>query len=399
MKPEHPLILNPQLVQEELDRAHRELTVLYEVSKAMRTTLELNHILYIILTGVTAHTGLGFNRAVLFLINGKERCLEPKMAIGPESGEHAQKVWQYLSQSNHHIDDFIREETISDNVQQTSESALFQSIKHLKIPLSPENQNLLANAFHRGEHVVVTEQQIQQYSQDPFLQIFHSPELVIMPLKAKDNVNGLIVADNVYTRKAITDEDLKIFTMLANQAGLAIENSRLYEIVKHRSHTDSLTELWNHGFFQNKLLEEIERAKTFKQPLTLILLDIDNFKKLNDTCGHQYGDIVLKEIANILKKLSRTNDYPCRYGGEELALILTETTSEQGFVIAERIRQSIEQHDFSALIPHHDIKVSVSLGLASFPHHAQTKEELINKTDQAMYIAKFGGKNQTSVAG
>ena len=393
-----PLALNPQIVQEKLDRAHRELTVLYEVSNAMRTTLELNHILYIILTGVTAHTGLGFNRAVLFLVNNKERCLEPQMAIGPESGEHAQKIWQYVSESTHHIDDFIREETISDNIQHTTSSSFFQSIRHLKVPLETVNENLLANAFHRGERVLVTEQQIHQYSQDPFLKIFHSPELVIMPLKAKDNVNGLIVADNVYTRKTITDEDLKIFTMLANQAGLAIENSRLYEIVKHRSHTDSLTELGNHGFFQDQLLKEIEKAQTLQQPLTLILLDIDNFKKLNDTCGHQHGDIVLKEIANILKKLSRTNDHTCRYGGEELALILPQTNTEQAFVIAERIRQNIEHHDFSTLIQNHDIKVSVSIGLASLPQHAHTKEELISKTDQAMYIAKFGGKNQTCVA-
>ena len=84
MNPDEHLTLNP--LQEELDRTHRELTVLYEVSNAMRTTLELNHILYIILTGVTAHTGLGFNRAVLFLVNNQERCLEPQMAIGPESG-------------------------------------------------------------------------------------------------------------------------------------------------------------------------------------------------------------------------------------------------------------------------------------------------------------------------
>ena len=390
-----PMTLNPQTLQEEIDRAHKELMVLYEVSNAMRTTLELNHILYIILTGVTAHTGLGFNRAILFLVNNKDRCLEPKMAIGPESGEHAQKIWEYVS--SHHIDDLIKEERMSVNIQQTTQSALFQSIKHLSIPMTTTN-NLLGTAFHQGECLLLSEQDLNLYSQDSFVKIFHSPELVVMPLKAKDNVNGLIVADNVYTRKSVTKEDLKIFTMLANQAGLAIENSRLYEMTKYQSHIDSLTELWNHGFLQNKLLEEIEKAKTSGQPLSLILLDIDNFKRLNDTCGHQQGDLVLKEIAKILKKSSRTNDHPCRYGGEELALILPQTSVEQGLAIAERIRQNIAEYHFANLSSRPEIKVSVSIGLAAFPQHAQTKEELINKTDQAMYIAKFGGKNQTCVA-
>ena len=95
---------------------------------------------------------------------------------------------------------------------------------------------------------------------DPLLQVFQTNELVIMPLKVKNQVNGLIIADNLYTQKLITEDDLKIFSMLANQAGLAIENSRLYEMTKHKSHTDALTGLWNHGFFQNKLSDEVDKS-------------------------------------------------------------------------------------------------------------------------------------------
>src|SRR3989338_4267797 len=92
---------------EKLNRAYRELNVLFEISAAMRTTLELNPVLYIILTGVTAHTGLGFNRALLFLVNKKDRCLECKMAIGPESGEHADKIWKYIATSKQELEDLI----------------------------------------------------------------------------------------------------------------------------------------------------------------------------------------------------------------------------------------------------------------------------------------------------
>ena len=380
---------------QQLDQAQRELTVLYEISNAMRTTLELNRILYIILTGVTSHVGLGFNRAVLFLINPKERCLEPQMAIGPESGEHAQEVWEYLSKANQHLEDLIKEDKIDQN---TNYSSLFQSIKGLKIPLDTNENNLLATAFRQGMPLHILKENINQYTNDPFLKVFKTNELIIMPLKAKDKVNGLIVADNLFTQKPITDKELKIFTMLTNQAGLAIENSRLYEMIIHKSHTDSLTNLWNHGFFQSQLSEELKNSKDNNQPVSLIIIDIDNFKKLNDTYGHQNGDLILKETAATLKDSSREMDYVCRYGGEEFSIILPQSNKEQAYLIAERLRQKILQFEFSRFSSPEKLKITVSIGIATFPDDAANKEELIEKADKAMYIAKFSGKNQTSVA-
>ncbi len=386
--------LKPDL-SEQLNRAHRELSVLYEVSNAMRTTLELNHILYIILTSVTAHTGLGFNRGLLFLLNTKERCLEPKMAIGPESGEEAQRIWNYISSSKQGLDDLIKEENLTQNIHETP---LLKSVKNLKIPLGLDEKNLLATAFHEGKPLHMGPDEIGKYSQDPLLQIFKTNELIIMPLKAKDKVNGLIIADNLYTQKPITPEDLKIFMMLANQAGLAIENSRLYEMVKEKSHTDSITGLWNHGFFQDQLVKELENAKIKNQPLSLIILDIDNFKQFNDTYGHQNGDIVLKEVASLLRECCREIDFVCRYGGEEFAIILTQTKKDTAFTIAERIREGIHKHPFSPANSPVYPPISVSVGLAAFPDDTEAKEELITKADQAMYIAKFSGKNQTCLA-
>lgn len=381
-----------ETLTEKLSRANRELTVLYEISNAMRTTLDLDHILYIILTCVTVHTGLGFNRAVLFLVNHKERCLDPQMAIGPESGEHAQKVWEYIASSTQKLEDLIKEEKVAQNI---SHSSLLKSMKGLKIPLETDGGNLLAKAYHQGIAVHIPREKIDQYTGDILLQWFRTNELVIMPLKAKNKVNGLIIADNLYTQKTITEDDLRMFTMLANQAGLAIENSHLYEMVRHKSRTDSITNLWNHGFFQDQLSAEIDRLHNPNFPISLVMMDIDDFKKLNDTQGHHYGDTVLKEIANILKDSSRENDYACRYGGEEFAIILTQTSKEQALVIAERIRKRIADHALPASSQEHAIKTSVSVGIATFPHDASSKEDLIAKADKAMYIAKFSGKNQT----
>jgi len=390
---ESHIITDVATLQGKLARANRDLAVLYEISNAMRTTLDLDHILYIILTCVTAHTGLGFNRGILFLINQKERCLEPQMAIGPDSGEHAQKIWQYISDVKPHLEDLIKEENVTANIQRSS---LLQAVKTLKISLDPNNPSPLARAYHEGMPVHITPNKIEQYHDDIFLQKFRTSELVVMPLKAKDKVNGLIVADNLFTQKPISEDDLRLFMMLANQAGLAIENASLYEMVRHQSHTDSITNLWNHGFFQDQLSKEITSARANHHALSLLVLDIDDFKKLNDTYGHHNGDIVLREIANILKDSSRENDYACRYGGEEFAIILTQTTKEQGMVIAERIREKIAGQTFqlSADTNVEKLHVTVSIGLSTFPEDAHTKEEFIAKADKAMYIAKFSGKNR-----
>jgi diguanylate cyclase (GGDEF)-like protein len=382
-------------LEEQIDRANRELTVLYDISKAMRMTLELNQILYIILTGVTAHRGLGFNRAILFLVNKEKRELECKMVIGPESGKQAQEIWQYFEAENPKLEDLITNQNVDKVMEQSS---LYQSLKELKIPLDKEHKGLLTEAYFHGTPLHIKPEDIDQYRDDPILQKFHTKELVVMPLKAQDEIKGLVVADNFYTQKPITGDDLKIFSMLANHAGLAIENSFLYEMVVHRSRTDSLTRLWNHGFFQDRLAEEIERAKRNHHPLGLLIIDIDDFKKLNDTFGHQNGDIVLREIADLLKKSSRDIDYVCRYGGEEFSVILIETNADSSYIIAERIRENIAQHTFPKFSSDHPLKVTISIGLATFPENGQTKEELINQADKAMYIAKFSGKNRTCLA-
>ncbi|MGE0268353.1 MAG: diguanylate cyclase [Candidatus Omnitrophota bacterium] len=375
----------------QLNRAQKDLKMLYDISNAMRTTLELESILYIILTSVTAHYGLGFNRAILFLVNSKDRCLEPKMAIGPDSLEHAQKIWDYIAEQKYHLDDLIKEDSISNK----KHSSLFKSVQNLKIPLNTETENILAHVYHKGAPLHLDKDQIEQYKNDPLLQQFNTNDLVVMPLKAKDTVNGIIVADNLYTPKSISEDDLRMFMMLSNQAGLAIENSQLYEKIKHKSYTDSLTDVFNHGFFQDKLNESINSATKTNQNLSLMILDIDDFKRLNDEFGHQTGDLVLKIVASILKNSSREKDYVCRYGGEEFAIILTDTNKKQAYTIAERIRNNIESYKFENLP--HNYKITVSIGLSSYPEDEDNKTALIALADKAMYVAKFSGKNRTCV--
>lgn len=379
-------------IKDELQRTKTELDILYEISNAMRTTLKLDEILYIILTGVTAHSGLGFNRAILFLVNEKEGLIEGRVAIGPETGEEANRVWKQIELEKMDLDDLINAYK-SNNL---TESGFNQQIRHIKAPLKEQAGGLLALSVLEGMPLHLTRETIQNYSSDPVVQILKSEELVVVPLKAKDKVNGIVIADNFVTKKPIGKDDIRMLIMLSNQAGLAIENSQLYEKTVIRAHTDSLTELWNHGYFQYLLQSELDNAKAAKVPLSMILIDIDDFKIYNDTLGHQAGDRILKELAQLLKNQSRKMDSVCRYGGEEFAAILPRTDKHEAFLIAERLRQSVEKHPFS----HQEIlpakKLTVSLGLACFPEDGSLPSELLAHSDKALYQVKHTGKNNSS---
>lgn len=379
-------------LNQELERTKTELAILYEISNAMRTTLKLDEILYIILTGVTAHTGLGFNRAILFLINEKDGLIEGKMAIAPESGEEANRVWRRIEQEQMDLEDLISAYQFS---KSSVESAFNQQIRRMKIPLREQNGGMLALSVLDGMPLNLNREAILKYSNDPIIQLLKPEELIVVPLKAKDKVNGIILADNFVTKKPITKDDARMLIMLANQAGLAIENSQLYEKTVLRSHSDYLTELWNHGHFQYLFQAELEKAKATKTPLTLIMIDIDDFKIYNDQLGHQAGDQILRELSTLLKKQSRKMDFVCRYGGEEFTIILPQTDKDEAFAIAERLRQDIARQVFAheEILPNK--KLTVSLGLAAFPADGTTTSSVINHSDKMLYQAKNKGKNTT----
>ncbi len=376
----------------ELERTKAELSILYEISNAMRTTLKLNEILYIILTGVTAHTGLGFNRAMLFLVNEREKIIEGVMGIGPESGEEANAAWTKIEQEKMDLEDLIN---AFKNSNAALESGFNRQVKNLKIPMFDKDENPLSLAALEGMPLHLIGKTIQRYQNSPVIKMLESNELVFMPLKAKNRVNGIIVADNFITNDPITKDDLRMLTMLANQAGLAIENSQLYEKTAYHAHSDYLTNLWNHGYFQFLLQNELEKAKATKNKLSLIIADIDDFKIYNDTLGHQAGDKILKDLAQLLRNQSRKIDLVCRYGGEEFTIILPQTDKNEAFMIAERIRMDIQKYDFlnEEIFPNKVL--TVSLGISTFPEDGLLPAELITSADNYLYQAKNKGKNNT----
>jgi len=183
-------------------------------------------------------------------------------------------------------------------------------------------------------------------------------------------------------------EYVDLFSTLTNQLLMIVLNARLYEL----SITDSLTGLFVHRYFEQRLREEISRARRYFSKVSIIMLDIDHFKQCNDIFGHQIGNIILKKISLVIKlSIRKDEDIPTRWGGDELAIVLPETGKDGACILADRIRKNIENFNFMELDK--KIKITVSLGISSFPVDALDENELVRKADEALYMAKNKGGN------
>jgi diguanylate cyclase (GGDEF)-like protein len=215
--------------------------------------------------------------------------------------------------------------------------------------------------------------------------------IALGPLEGSDRARGVITVSR--PERAFTDDDREVLRSLAGQATLALENIELHYQVQRQAVTDELTGLANHGNFQELLSAEVEEVRRYHYPVGLIMLDIDDFKSINDTYGHQQGDVVLKQVARVLQDTSRDVDTPARYGGEEMALILPHTDLPGAHAIAERLRTSIGGLRVPRLDGEGFLTVTASLGVSATSDG--TKDALIGEADAALYTAKRQGKNQT----
>ncbi|MBI3890241.1 MAG: diguanylate cyclase [Candidatus Wallbacteria bacterium] len=215
--------------------------------------------------------------------------------------------------------------------------------------------------------------------------------LLCVPLIQNERRIGVINITNKRDGQAFTENDKQLAMTLANQAAITIENSRNYTMAI----CDGLTNLYVHRFFQLQLEKEFERTRRHDKCLSLVMLDIDNFKAINDNYGHQFGDVILQEVAALVRREVRTIDLPARYGGEEFVVILPETDSEGALIFAERLRKRIASQSFC--YQEKALPVTVSIGVSTHPRDPATnKEQLIGFADKALYYSKATGKNKVS---
>ncbi len=214
-----------------------------------------------------------------------------------------------------------------------------------------------------------------------------------VPMILKDKVIGGIYAANKNDNGHFTEEDEDLLLMLAFQATTAIENAQLYTKTSELATTDGLTGLLNRRAFMERLNEEAGRSSRYEHYFSFLLLDIDHFKRINDTYGHPAGDAVLKSLAQTLKRQVRTVDIVGRYGGEEFAIILSETDSTGAKLVGNRIRGLVSKMPFS-LPDGNNIGLTVSIGISIYPSCSTNVDLLIEKADNALYSAKREGRNK-----
>jgi diguanylate cyclase (GGDEF)-like protein len=213
-----------------------------------------------------------------------------------------------------------------------------------------------------------------------------------VPIKSKEQVIGVLEVVNKTTGEPFTREDLDLLMRLVDQTAIAIERASLYQKMTELAITDDLTKLFNTRYLNRTIEIEIQRSSRYHTSLSLIFMDIDYFKQINDHFGHLVGSKVLVEIGQLLIKSLRSIDIVARYGGDEFVVVLPQTPPGAAAQIAERMRKSIEQNTFLKK-EGYSLKMTASFGVASYPESAKSKDELIRLADEAMYKVKDQTRN------
>ncbi len=224
-----------------------------------------------------------------------------------------------------------------------------------------------------------------------------SRSLLCVPIMNKKKTIGVLEAANKLGESPFDERDLNLLAKLVEQAEIAIERAYLYQKMADLAVTDDLTKLFNFRYLDQTLDIEIRRGQRYGANVSLIFMDMDYFKQVNDRFGHLMGSRVLIEVAQILIQNLRDVDIIARYGGDEFVVVLPETSLDVTYRIAQRLRQALCDHTFLEA-EGHPIKRTASYGLASYPNHARNKKDLIRLADQAMYRAKNSGRDQICLA-
>lgn len=241
--------------------------------------------------------------------------------------------------------------------------------------------------------VIVSDITKDKFEYNPVLVEEGIKSFMAIPLKAEGKIVGILYVNDFKPRE-FTKGQVSIASLLATQATFAIENIILLEKTELMAITDELTKLYNHRFFVKSLNDELKRTHRYKQKLSVVMIDVDFFKHYNDTHGHLMGNKVLREISHILKSSIRDIDIVARYGGEEFSIVLPQTDKDKALLTAERIRMAVEGFKFYKGETQPGGKVTISMGVATFPGDGKTPAELVGRADEALYKAKREGKNR-----
>lgn len=251
-----------------------------------------------------------------------------------------------------------------------------------------------ADTFREAPLAVITD--VQEDSRAipfrHFLDQVGSQSLIAAPLVNENRLIGLLMVHQCNKLREWSPIEVQLVNSIADQLAVAIAHARLFAHVKQQAITDGLTSLYNHVYFKNRLAEEINLSRRKGTSTSLLMIDLDKLKMINDTYGHPVGDAAIRQIATILKTVLRSGDTAARYGGEEFGVILPETTLLEAALIADRLCSQIRNSHVPGLG-----RITASIGAASYPKQAENAAELIEKADKALYVAKNSGRDQVRI--
>jgi len=228
---------------------------------------------------------------------------------------------------------------------------------------------------------------------------FRTKSILAAPLAIKGDVLGVIELVNGVDDPPFRPADLRILSTVAEFSAIALENAQNFQKVQELTVLDDHTGLFNSRHLRRTLEQEVIRAVRFGHPVSLIFFDLDKFKLVNDSHGHQAGSTLLLEVGTLLKRVLRSTDVPVRYGGDEFVVLLPETSKDQALDCARRLREEIRLRSFLSTASFGPLRLSASFGVATFPDDAKTPDELIARADEAMYRVKNGGRDAVAGAG
>lgn len=254
----------------------------------------------------------------------------------------------------------------------------------------PADAGLWSEAFHGGKTVAHADLAVAPKSVETFKE---SQSRMCIPLISFGQTLGVLVLDSK-RREAFNPADARPLESVADICATAIQNVHYVERVRHLANIDGLTGIFNRRYFEKQIADELERSRRYDTELTVMMVDIDHFKRLNDEFGHLLGDEVLRQASSIFSQQLRKNDVVCRYGGEEFAILLPQTGFQQAMSVAEKLRRVVETWQFPG-VPR---AVTISVGIASCPAHGTSRDDVVKAADTALYTAKQAGRNRVIVA-
>lgn len=371
-------------LEREVDALRGAISLLHRIGNLVQSALELEPTLYAVLTGVTAGVGVGMNRAMVFLPDGPD-VLRGRAAVGPSSHADADRTWRAIEREAPDLE-ALWQAGLSERGRAGRLDGEVRAIR-----IRAEGATPVALAAARGATVVGE-------GSDDLAGFFDLATCIAAPLRGRQGIAGVLYADNRFTgRRPSTTTEL-VFSMVADHAGRAIESAREVEELAWRARTDALTGLPHHGALQQSLVVDARGALAGGAALGVIMVDLDDFKRINDTLGHPVGDALLRAVAARIRGALRTGERVYRYGGEEFTVVLPGADAAAAEAIGERVRRAVEERPFE-LGEAGEVRATCSVGTASLPSDAPAAAALLAAADAALLRAKGLGKNRVERAG